>query len=58
MRPHAFLMSITLLLGTQLASAGTIIYTGFLSGPNEAPPNASPGIGFALITINWTDPQN
>jgi len=45
-------MSITLLLGTQVASAGTIIYTGFLSGPNEVPPNASPGIGFALVTID------
>ena len=52
MKSYAFLMSIMLLLGTQAASAGTIIYTGFLSGPNEAPPNASPGTGFALITIN------
>jgi hypothetical protein len=51
-RTYAFFMSITLLLGTQVASAGTIIYTGFLSGPNEVPPNASPGIGFALVTID------
>ncbi|MEP7352173.1 MAG: CHRD domain-containing protein [Acidobacteriota bacterium] len=32
--------------------AGPIVYTTNLSGANEAPPNASPGIGFATVTYN------
>ncbi len=35
-----------------IASAHEIVYTTSLSGPNEAPPNASPGIGFSTLTID------
>src|SRR5437899_356893 len=34
------------------ASATIIVYAANLSGPNESPPNASPGTGFALVTID------
>ncbi|MGE3181187.1 MAG: CHRD domain-containing protein [Phycisphaerae bacterium] len=34
------------------AQAGTIVYTANLDGPSEAPPNASPGTGFATLTID------
>jgi CHRD domain/PEP-CTERM motif len=34
------------------AEAIPITYTAFLSGPGEDPPNASPGTGFALVTID------
>ena len=34
------------------ASAHAQVYTAFLSGPAESPPNASPGTGFAQITLN------
>lgn len=34
------------------AFAAPISYFALLSGPNEAPPNASPGIGWALVTID------
>lgn len=34
------------------AHAGTIVYTAILSGPGESPPNASPGTGFAVVTVN------
>ena len=33
-------------------SASTITYSTILTGPNESPPNASPGIGSAFITID------
>ena len=46
-------LSALLLLAT-LASADTITYTATLSGPNESPPNASPGTGFAVVTYNPT----
>jgi uncharacterized protein (TIGR03382 family) len=36
----------------QAASASIITYDAALSGPNEAPPNASPGVGFAIVTID------
>ncbi|MBX3360241.1 MAG: CHRD domain-containing protein [Phycisphaeraceae bacterium] len=29
-----------------------VVYTAHLDGPSEAPPNASPGIGFSRITID------
>jgi hypothetical protein len=38
-------------LATQ-ASAAIFIYDAALSGPAESPPNASPGTGFAEVTIN------
>jgi len=34
------------------AHAGIITYTAILNGVSEAPPNASPGTGFASVTIN------
>jgi hypothetical protein len=34
------------------AVAQTTVYTANLTGPNEDPPNSSPGIGTAMITIN------
>ena len=37
-------------LATQ-ASAAILIYDAALSGPAESPPNASPGIGFAEVTL-------
>ncbi len=40
-------------LCTSLASAATFTYSGILDGPSEAPPNASPGSGFATVT--WDD---
>jgi hypothetical protein len=36
----------------QAASAGIITYDTELLGSLESPPNASPGIGFATVTIN------
>ena len=35
-----------------VAQAAPITFQAFLSGPNENPPNASPGTGFALVTID------
>jgi hypothetical protein len=37
---------------TQAASAGILTYDAAMSGALESPPNASPGIGFAIITID------
>lgn len=34
------------------AHATSITYTAALSGPNEFPPNGSPGIGLAFVTID------
>jgi hypothetical protein len=34
------------------ATADIITYGASLSGPGESPPNASPGTGFALVTID------
>jgi CHRD domain/PEP-CTERM motif len=38
-------------LATQ-ASASIVIYDATLLGPSESPPNASPGTGFAIVTID------
>jgi hypothetical protein len=32
--------------------AGIIVYTATLSGPDESPPNASPGVGFAEVDFD------
>lgn len=45
-------MAAWMLVATPLAHATIIQYTASLSGPNEAQPNASPGTGFATITID------
>lgn len=34
------------------AAATITVYTAALSGPNEAPPNSSPGTGTAIVTID------
>jgi len=34
--------------------AGPITYDVIMTGPGESPPNASPGTGFAVITIDTT----
>ena len=34
------------------AHATSITYSAALSGPNESPPNGSPGIGLAFVTID------
>lgn len=36
-----------------LAQAHTVLYSAVLSGPAEAPPNASTGTGTALITLDF-----
>lgn len=36
----------------QTASAAVLTYDVNLSGPGENPPNASPGVGFAIVTID------
>ena len=39
-------------LPSATAQAGTITYTAVLNGANEAPPNASPGTGFATVVYD------
>ncbi len=34
------------------SAAPAITYMAFLDGPSEAPPNASPGTGFAIVDLN------
>lgn len=41
-----------LLIGGAAASAHTKIYTTTMSGPNEFPANASPGVGSSTVTID------
>jgi hypothetical protein len=43
-----------LLLSVQ-AHAAVLTYSAFLDGPNESPPNASPGTGEAVVIVNTTD---
>jgi hypothetical protein len=45
-------LALALLLTPGLAHASTITYTALLSGPAEAPPNSSPGTGFASVTVD------
>jgi hypothetical protein len=40
------------LLTAAYGSAGTITYDAALSGANENPSNASPAVGFAIVTVN------
>ena len=39
-------------LAAAYSTAGIITYDAALSGLNEAPPTASPGIGFAIVTVD------
>ncbi|HKA02608.1 MAG TPA: CHRD domain-containing protein [Candidatus Solibacter sp.] len=34
------------------ANAGVVVYTAFLNGPAESPPNGSPGTGFAEVDVD------
>ncbi len=43
-----------LFFGNSAAHAQTFVYNTSLSGPNEEPPNASPGTGFSTVTLNLT----
>src|SRR5262245_61527816 len=46
------LLFLAILLAVAHLSAAPITYTTNLSGPNENPVNASPGIGSATVTID------
>lgn len=51
--PRPLLVSVAALLATAGAAQAHIeVYTAVLSGPAEAPPNASPGTGFATVTFD------
>lgn len=39
-------------LATSMAVAHEIVYTATLSGPAEAPPNTSPGVGTCTVTVD------
>ncbi|HEU4651546.1 MAG TPA: CHRD domain-containing protein [Croceibacterium sp.] len=45
----AVLLSSALALPAAGAHAAVVVYEAALSGPNEAPPNASPGTGFTTV---------
>ena len=45
-------LGIGLGIGSQISQAGIMVFTANLSGPNESPPNASLGTGFAQVTFN------
>ena len=46
-------LAVALLVGTSGPShADIIFYSANLSGPAESPPNASPGVGFAFLTLD------
>lgn len=45
-------LSATMLLAAPAIQAGPITFVADLSGPAEAPPNASPGTGFAVVVID------
>lgn len=47
-----FAMAASMLAATPSAHATVITYAATLSGPDEAPPNASPGTGLALVTVD------
>ena len=52
-RSHiASLAAVLALTAAGSARAGIITYVAGLSGPNESPPNASPGFGDAIVTID------
>ncbi len=48
-----YLFAVVLLCAT-VASATTLGYQAILTGPGESPPNASPGLGTALISYDST----
>jgi hypothetical protein len=44
----------SLAIGAAGARADVLVYTAFLDGPSESPPNNSPGTGSAVVTIDTT----
>src|SRR5689334_12378937 len=48
----ASLLAAVVLALPQVASAIPITYTTHLTGPAESPPNASPGVGDATVTLD------
>jgi hypothetical protein len=52
MKLRTVLLSLALSTAAAQLNAAPITFTGFLTGPNEPPPNASPGTGTACVTID------
>ena len=48
----ALVLTATLSLVTIPAQAAIRVYTAVLNGASEAPPNASPGTGFTIVTVD------
>lgn len=51
---HALTVAAALGCAAGIASADILVYTAALDGPSESPPNASPGVGTATLTIDTT----
>lgn len=51
-RPIPILLSFGIALAATPVSAAVLVYAAPLSGANEAPPVATPGTGFATVTID------
>jgi hypothetical protein len=45
-------VAIAMLLASATTQAQIFVYNASLDGPSESPPNASPGTGFATVTVN------
>ena len=52
MRTRSWILAGVMLLWSSAAHAAIINYYATLNGPSEAPPNASPGTGFARVTYD------
>jgi hypothetical protein len=52
MKRSVLLLFVMLIIGAAPAIAAPILFSTSLSGPNESPANASPGTGFAEVTID------
>jgi hypothetical protein len=46
------LLLVAFLISALPLQAAPILFTATLAGPNEEPPNGSPGTGFAIVTID------
>jgi hypothetical protein len=51
--PKLFAAALALLVVAGSAQADILIYHAQLDGPSEAPPNASPGTGWATVSRNF-----
>ena len=49
---YASLAAAALFAAPVTANAAILVYQAVLNGPSESPPNASPGTGFAIVTID------